>query len=281
MPAPPADPCAGVPEGMSCVRAGELVRGVDHDTHRCAEGGQPPDGKSAAVPAARILLDTFFIDQTEVTVAAYEDCVKRGACRAAPPFYRDFDAPDQPKTGVSWYDADAFCRAQGKRLPSETEWEKAARGADGAATPFGNGPVDCDTAVIEDARGRSCGVRNSGEPEVGHVLAVRSRPAGRYGLFDMAGNAEEWVADWWSPSWAACGEACTGPNPKGPCGGGAEPCPKHGFKVVRGGSWYWGADHATGYHRRRHFPANEPFHHFGFRCAKSPQGPGTSHAPLG
>jgi formylglycine-generating enzyme len=264
----PFDPCAAVPADMACVPAGEMTRGIDVDPHRCAQGGQP--AQSASVPSARIWLDAFFIDKTEVTVAAYRECVAAGACRDVRPFYSDFDAPDQPMTAMSWYDADAYCRQRGRRLPTESEWEKAARGPDGELGPYGAATLDCERAVVKDARGRSCGIaKRGGEPDVGRVLPVGSRPAGRYGLFDMAGNAEEWVADWWSDSYAACGAECVGKNPKGPCGGGAAPCAQHVYKVVRGGSWYWEGEHAAGYHRRRHFPANEPpaYHHFGFRCA--------------
>jgi formylglycine-generating enzyme required for sulfatase activity len=86
----------------------------------------------------------------------------------------------------------------------------------------------------------------------------------------MMGNAWEWVYDWASESYEACGEACAGVDPKGPCDG-VEPCDGHEERVVRGGSWYWPADHATGAYRRTHFPINEikNFHHFGFRCAAS------------
>ncbi len=257
---------------MACVPGGELLRGIASDPHRCLQGGQPPSGASASVPAATIWLDTFFIDLTEVTNAAYQACVAKSSCPPARTFYRDFREPLQPVTGMSWHDAAAYCRAVGKRLPTEAEWEKAARGSKGAATPFDDVELSCANAVLKDRRGRSCGVKASGrDPGRGRVLPVGSRPAGRYGLFDMAGNAEEWVADWWSRNYQACGKACAGPNPKGPCAGAAT-CPGHSFKAVRGGSWYWPAEHATGYHRRRHFPANKPpaMHHFGFRCAASP-----------
>jgi formylglycine-generating enzyme required for sulfatase activity len=85
----------------------------------------------------------------------------------------------------------------------------------------------------------------------------------------MVGNSYEWVADWHSASYAACGDACQGVDPRGPCAG-REPCKGHRHRVVRGGSWYWGPAHATTVYRRRHIPANHPYiHHFGFRCAAS------------
>ena len=257
---------------MACIPAGPSRRGVDSDPHRCTQFGQPEGGVAAIVPAVTITLDTFYIDLTEVTVAAYRHCVKTQRCPAASPLYYDYDGPQQPMTGVNWYHAAAYCQRQGKRLPSEAEWEKAARGPDSQRTSFGDEDVSCLNAVIKDARGRSCGIKKAGaDGDKGKVLPVRSRPAGHYGLFDMMGNAEEWVADWWTTDEIACGQACLGHDPRGPCAGGAEPCPGFRYKVVKGGSWYWPAEHATGYHRRRHDPQNprHNFHHFGFRCAQS------------
>lgn len=258
------------PEGTVCIPAGRFVRGVDVDSHECEQSGQPHSRASASVPASEVHVSAFFMDVTEVTVSAFEECIAAGACRAdAGPRYLDFDRPDQPIVGVSWFDAVDYCAWRGMHLPTEAEWEKAARGPEGWRTPFGDDPVTCEQAVIRNDRGRSCGVRKEegSSPETGRVLSVGSRPAGVYGLFDMVGNAEEWVADWWTEDWEACGESCDGADPRGPCGGTDE-CDAS-RRVVRGGSWYWPSDHATGYHRRRHMPSNSPYHHFGFRCASS------------
>ncbi len=256
---PPAvdqfEPCPSqLPEGMVCVPGGPFLRGTD-------------DGPSDARPAATVVIGTFLMDINEVTFGEYSACMRSGRCTPARPKYVDFDDARQPMTGVDWFQADGYCRAHGKRLPTEAEWEKAARGPDGATHPWGNESVTCERAVIMDDSGRACGVRKRGsQPEKGKPWPVGSRPAGVYGLRDMAGNCDEWVADWYSKDWTSCGAACEGPDPKGPCGG-ASRCKGYSKKVVRGGSWYWPADHAMGYFRRAHVPSNNPFHHFGFRCA--------------
>jgi formylglycine-generating enzyme required for sulfatase activity len=260
-------PCAAPPEGMACVPGGWFTRGVPEPLHVCDQSDQGEGGDIGAHPEARVWLDSFFIHQTEVTHAAYQQCAASGGCPPARPLYRDYDAPTQPMTGMSWFDADAYCRAQGMRLPSEAQFEAASRGPNGELYPWGDAPATCDRAIIMDERGRACGVPKRGSsPETGRIWEVGSRPAGRYGLYDMVGNAEEWVADWWTPSYGACGEACEGIDPRGPCAGEA-PCEGHRYRVVRGGSWYWPVVHATGIHRRRYAPANQPAHHFGFRCA--------------
>jgi formylglycine-generating enzyme required for sulfatase activity len=241
---------------MACISGGWFLRGADR-------------GPKNARPQARIWLDTFYMDRTEVTVEAFDACVASGKCAAARTVYEDFSRPRQPKVGVSWFDAVRFCRAQGKHLPTEAEWEKAARGSDGRLYPWGDERATCARAVIEDRRGRSCGVRKQGrEPHKGRTFEVASRAPNPFGLHDMSGNAWEWVADWYSSSYARCGAACTGDNPRGPCDG-AEHCPGHFDRVVRGGSWYYGAEMATAIYRRPHAPTNRPYHPFGFRCAAS------------
>jgi sulfatase modifying factor 1 len=254
---PAAAPCATPPAGMVCVPGGWFWRGTD-------------DGPADTHPRERVWVDTFYMDLTEVTTEAFEACRKGRRCGAAKPFYPDFSRPKQPMVAVSWYRAVEYCKAVGKHLPTEAEWEKAARGPDGALHPWGDEPATCTRAIIMDDTGRSCGVPMDGPwPKKGRTFEVGSRPAGAYGLFDMSGNAWEWVYDWYSKSWAACGDRCRGENPKGPCDG-ADPCRGHSMRVVRGGSWYWPAEYATGAYRRPHYPNNRPFHHFGFRCAASP-----------
>ncbi len=275
-------PCGvEAPAGMACIPAGPFVRGVDEDEHACHQSGQPHSRVSASTPSTTIEMPAYFLDITEVTVEAFETCVDAGGCReGAGPRYLDFDRPTQPIVGISWFDAQEFCQWRGAHLPTEAEWEKGARGPNGDRTPFGNDAVTCESAVIRNGEGRSCGVRKEegSSPETGRVLEVGSRPAGHYGLVDMVGNAEEWVADWWTEDWNSCGEACVGPAPNGLCNA-SEDCDQS-RRVVRGGSWYWPAEHATGYHRRRHYPSNSPYHHFGFRCAATPaEASATSNVP--
>ncbi len=251
----PALPCNAVaPADMVCIPGGPFVRGSD----------QGPDN---ARPQSTVWAQTFYMDLHEVTYSQYEACEKDGGCNAARPRYTDYDHPNMPMTGVSWFDAVKYCELNGKRLPTEAQWEKAARGTEGALYPWGDEPITCERAIYRDKSGRGCGLEKQfSKPETGRPWDVGSRPAGVFGLFDMVGNSWEWVDDWYSKSYAHCGEACIGVDPRGPCGG--EPtCATTRNKVVRGGSWYWEDEKATGVYRRAHVPNNEPFHHFGFRCA--------------
>lgn len=265
-------PClAKGPDNMACVPGGEFVRGVDKDPFvKCFQFDRIKTPTSDAIPSAKVEVSTFYMDVTEVTYGAYTACREAGKCpKRNGPRYKDMNRPDQPFLGITWYDAVAYCEAHGKHLPTEAEWEKAARGTAGKRNPWGDDHATCDVAVIREKGKTSCGVRQkSNKASIGRPFVVKSKPVGPYGIYDMVGNAEEWVADWYSTNWKRCGGDCLGKDPLGPCGG-KEPCRGHTHKVVRGGSWFWPRCAATGYHRRPHVPRNSPFHHFGFRCAAS------------
>ena len=269
---PSAEACLkGSVSGMACIPAGAFTRG-SLEPRRCKQGEvkRIPKDEPNHAPPSSIEMPTYYMDLTEVTFQAYQACVKQKKCAPRRPAYGDFSAPKQPMVGLSWYEAYRYCKAVGKHLPTEAEWEKAARGSKGELYPWGSEEVTCKRAVIKDRSGRSCGVKKRfSKPHKGKTLPVKSRPPGRYGLYDMIGNAEEWTADWYSRDWAQCGPECAGINPKGPCSGqpADQPCARHRKKVVRGGSWYWPKECATSWTRRPHYPSNKPYHHFGFRCA--------------
>jgi iron(II)-dependent oxidoreductase len=192
---------------MVAVPAGEFWMGSE-DTDR--------DALADEKPRHRVYLDAFTIDAYEVTNAHYKRFLDAMG-RAAPPFWTDsrFNAPTQPVVGVSWGDADAFCRWAGKRLPTEAEWEKAARGSDGRKYPWGD--------QWDPSRA------NSTETGIGTTKPAGSYPGGAspYGAHDMVGNVWEWVADWYDGAYY---KGSPERNPTGPATGQR--------RVLRGGSWY-------------------------------------------
>lgn len=275
---PPVLPCPDADRGMACVPGGWFVMGNDNDRHVCEQRKPGWRRVPNAAPAHRVWVQTFLIDRFEVTYREFEKCIDEGSCDRRPedgrwgPLYSDFSRPRQPAAGINWFQARQYCRTRGADLPTEAQWELAARGLQSESHPWGESPATCRNAVIKVPKlGRSCGAKKKGNPDKGRALVVGSRPAARFGTYDLIGNIEEWVLDWYSHDYAACGDGCLGVEPRGPCDG-AERCPGHDQKVVRGGSWYWDASHATGWHRRPHYPDNEVkrrYHHFGFRCARS------------
>lgn len=244
-----------IPSDMKCIPGGPFLRGSMKDRPREDEEQARRDEH----PVQRIVVSTFLMDTNEVTYSQYQKCVKARKCDPAGPNYRGYSRPEQPMVGLNWYEARQYCTWVKKRLPTEAEWEKAARGPDGDLFPWGNELASCERAIIQENGQKGCGS--------GTTVEVGSRPAYRYGLKDMAGNSWEWVSDWYAESYEACKEFCSGKDPRGPCNG-KDHCPGHTKKIVRGGSWWWDGIYAEGSNRRAHNPTNRPYHHYGFRCAK-------------
>ncbi|MEO8355077.1 MAG: SUMF1/EgtB/PvdO family nonheme iron enzyme [Chloroflexota bacterium] len=203
-------------------------------------------------PVHTVYLDAFYIDKYEVTNQLYKACVDDGNCEPPRQTYFFVESPnriyydnpqydDYPVIYVDWNMAKAYCEWRDARLPTEAEWEKAARGKEGNTYPWGR-DLDCQKANYQNCVNRTS--------EVGIYEDGKSP----YGVYDMTGNVWEWVADWYSQNYYA-----TSPrnNPTGPIVGQS--------RVLRGGSWP--RFDVTAYHRSN-FGANYNTFDIGFRCAR-------------
>ncbi|MBW2703418.1 MAG: formylglycine-generating enzyme family protein [Deltaproteobacteria bacterium] len=204
-------------------------------------------------PGHRVMLKKFWMDRHEVTGADYKRCVAAGACsRPAEKEncnHQRSDADQHPVNCVSWHQADRYCRWAKKRLPTEAEWEKAARSDDGRSYPWGQKAPSCEQAVMVSTDG-GCGS--------GRTSPVCSKPSGNspYGLCDMAGNVWEWTADWYQADLYLGQDQRN--NPKGPAQGKR--------RVLRGGSLYGIAKYLRTANRDAD-PPRKRDDAVGFRCA--------------
>lgn len=205
--------------GRLCVKdhvrvpAGAFIRGcIPEDDPQCSETEQPQ----------RLLeLGEYRVDRLETSVAAYRSCVLAGACTEPGSGdycnWGDAERVYHPVNCVTWFQADAYCRWAGKRLCSEAEWEKAARGIKGSRYPWGNVQPVCKVASFGGPTG-PCGDTSTSE--------VGTHPDGDspFGLLDASGNVWEWVADWYDGAWYQRSDPIAGPL-------------FGEFRVVRGGSF--------------------------------------------
>ena len=202
-------------------------------------------------PKHQVWLSTFHMDLHEVTTAQYAPFLS-ATNRPVPWQWNQVDLAqhgDRPVIGVDWTDAENYCRWKRKRLPTEAEWEKAARGTDGRLYPWGNQVPGKDLANF------ALGARFSYSQV---LLPVRTYEQGKspYGLLQMAGNVNEWVQDWYGANYY---ETSPEQNPQGPEQGQ--------FKVLRGGSWSDLPKYLLTYGRFK-LPPETRNSYTGFRCAK-------------
>ena len=230
---------ANTQSDMVLVPAGEFVIGSN-------------SGADDEQPEHRVYLDAFYIDKYEVTVDQYDKCVQSGKCtkpdEGGDCNWGKSDRGNHPINCVDWDQARTYCEWVGKRLPTEAEWEKAARGTDWRKYPWGDQDASCNYAVMDDG-GNGCG-KNSTWP-------VGSKPNGAspYGAMDMAGNVGEWVADRYGENYY---KSNSNKNPKGPADGN--------YRVYRGGSWNLNAVNQRSSSRGRYNPVGKNYN-CGFRCA--------------
>jgi formylglycine-generating enzyme required for sulfatase activity len=204
-------------------------------------------------PVQEVQLDAFYMDLYEVTNAAYQACVDTGEC--TPPglnalgqyltnYYDDPQYGDFPVVYVNWFQARSYCEWRGAQLPSEAQWEKAARGTDGFTYPWGP-YITCNRANFGGC--------------INLTSAVGSFPEGAstYGVHDLAGNVWEWVADWYSDTYYQSSPFPS--NPPGPAAGQ--------FRVLRGGSFVDDENSQRSFYRHRELPENFNWN-IGFRCAR-------------
>ncbi len=230
-------------DGMTlvCVPAGKFMMGAaDSDLNALADER----------PLHEVTLDAFWLDQTEVTNAMYAGCVVAKGCSAPsssasetrPSYFGNSAYANYPVIYVTWLQSKTYCEWAGRKLPTEAQWEKAARGTDGRIYPWGNQPAELS--------------RVNHSKTLGDTTEVGKYPTGAspYGALEMAGNVMEWVADWYGPYVST---AVT--NPTGPTTGTQ--------RVMRGGTWYGASAYVRATVRAKYEPGMLGSVD-GFRCAR-------------
>jgi len=212
--------------------------------------GSNDDPQAKEFPAHGVHLDAFWMDKFEVSNAMYTKCVDAGVCLPPVlrlnPYYGKWAYRNLPVVYTNWYAAETYCAWAGRRLPTEAEWEKAARGTDQRRYTWGEDRPNPRLANFEESL-------------MGEMLPVFRYPLGAspYGVLNMAGNVREWVADWYAKDYYANSPKV---NPSGPASGFE--------RSLRGGAYDANADSITTINRFRHEPDSAGLSR-GFRCAES------------
>lgn len=208
-------------------------------------------GDDEESPRRELFVAAFYLDKYEVTVARYASFFRATGSLKPPEEWDSVDlktGADLPVVGVDWHDANSYCQWAGRRLPTESEWERAARGADERKYPWGN-----DLPTSEHARFQKS-YQNPVYKDGVAAVGTHAKGASPFGIHDLSGNVWEWVADGFSDSFPRADRR----NPKGPN--------SENEKVMRGGGWYDQADRLTTTKRMRANSAHRD-DSTGFRCA--------------
>ena len=269
---------AEVPERMAYIPFGPSIMGIDKDPARATiSSAEPvnlyqrrmsmPWSKQAfhdEGPAHWVVLDGYLIDKYEVSNDDYAEFMKTKG-HPGPAYWDDprLNKPNQPVVGVNWFDAKAYCEYKGKRLPTEAEWEPAARGPKGFLYPWGN---EFDPAKANFGKNREATLPVDTMPEA----------VSPHGLHHMAGNVFEWVEDWYDPDFYK--KTPHPVNTQGPLkpiwiggtGTYVDRLTVGAKRVIRGGSWIAAESSLTTTHRFWNHPSNNSYGvGLGFRCAKT------------
>lgn len=264
-----------IPDGMVLIPAGEFWMGSDDEEIATAcdvnkKAGYQCDATwfAGEKPKHRVYLDAYIIDKYPVTNARYKKCASSGECKKPlfTTWYDNSTYANYPVVYVNWKQSNVYCKWAGKRLPTEAEWEKSARGEQGNVYLWGNAWSEnkCNTFTYK----MLLQVQTASMEQIMHKISNPNKgttPVGSfkdcissYGVYDMAGNVWEWVSDWY---YAGYYKNPSENNPKGPTNGE--------LRVTRGGAW--GMPTSVSFRasfRHRNYPSSVQ-DNLGFRCAKS------------
>jgi len=227
---------------MVLIPAGEFLMGSS-------------EGNSDEKPVHKVYLDAYYLDKYEVTNQQYREFVKATGYRAPNQWGED----NHPVVYVTWNDVVAYAKWAGKRLPTEAEWEKAARaGLKEKKYLWGNKDPDGSQCNFADRNTSFSWSDKSANDGYSRTAPVGTYPPNNFGLYDMAGNVWEWCSDWYDKNYYA---NSLSKNPQGPNNGS--------YRVVRGGGWVNDARYVRCAFRGYYGP-DDRFNDLGFRCAQSP-----------